>query len=61
MPSFKPSPGLLVLEQEIYDMIAAACRRSDMATAEKLFKVWIKLPSDKPNPMQVWLDLVADH
>jgi hypothetical protein len=38
------------LEGEIFDALLTACRLDDHEAAEKLFKVWIKMPSQRPWP-----------
>lgn len=36
------------LEREIFDALLTACRLDDREAAEKLFKVWIKMPDQRP-------------
>jgi hypothetical protein len=42
------------LEGEIFDALLTACRMNDHKAAEMLFKVWIKLPNQRPWPLGNW-------
>jgi hypothetical protein len=46
------SPGLAALEAKIYDALVHARDQGDQEAAEKLLKVWQRLPSDRPNPLR---------
>jgi len=39
------------LEGEVFDALLTACRMDDRDAAERLFKVWIKMPSQRPWPL----------
>jgi hypothetical protein len=46
------SPELIALEAEVYEAMLDAYRQDDHDAAEMLYKVWIKLPSKRPYPLQ---------
>ena len=39
------------LEGEVFDAMLAACRAGDQVAAEQLFRVWIKMPTQRPWPI----------
>jgi hypothetical protein len=39
------------LEGEVFDALLTACCLDDHEAAEKLFKVWIKMPNQRPWPI----------
>jgi hypothetical protein len=39
------------LECEVFEALMAACRLTDRAAAERLFNVWIKMPSQRASQL----------
>ena len=42
---------LLVIEEEVFDAMLDAYREDDEEIAERLFKIWMKLPNRRPWPI----------
>ena len=42
---------LRALEDEVFGAMLEACRQNEDEVAERLFKVWIKLPTHRPWPV----------
>ncbi len=47
-PRLVVSDELIALEGEVFDAMMDACLMDDREIAARLFKVWIKLPSQRP-------------
>jgi len=43
--------ALLLLEAEIFDALTQAYRQDDHDVAERLYRIWIKLPNQRPWPI----------
>jgi hypothetical protein len=43
--------NLFDLEAEVFDALLDACRMDNHEAAERLFKVWIKMPNQRPWPI----------